>query len=65
MTSLAWERRRGSATRFWKAYRSHRAGLYGLAGLALIALLALTAPWTVGADVQSVIRMTTVESQPP
>ncbi|MEU4081977.1 ABC transporter permease [Streptomyces venezuelae] len=54
--ALRWERRRTSAARFWKAYRTHRAGLYGLAGLALIAVLALTAPLLVGADVQSVTR---------
>ena len=35
MTSLAWQRRGASATRFWQQYRAQRAGLYGLAGLAL------------------------------
>ncbi|MFE0776150.1 ABC transporter permease [Streptomyces sp. NPDC058861] len=52
--SLARQRRKASAVRFWKRYRTHRAGLYGLAGLVLIALLALAAPLLVGADVQSV-----------
>ncbi|MER6694794.1 ABC transporter permease, partial [Streptomyces minutiscleroticus] len=52
--ALAWERRRHSAARFWRQYRTHRAGVVGLAALVLFALLALTAPLTVGADVQSV-----------
>ncbi|MDN3026539.1 ABC transporter permease [Streptomyces sp. S.PB5] len=52
--ALAWQRRRHSAARFWKQYRTHRAGVLGLAALALFALLALTAPLTVGSDVQSV-----------
>ncbi|MFJ9034194.1 ABC transporter permease [Streptomyces sp. NPDC102274] len=53
-SSLAWARRRGSVTRFWKEYRTHRAGLLGLAGLAFIALIALFAPLLVGDDVRSV-----------
>ncbi|MFJ6186387.1 ABC transporter permease [Streptomyces sp. NPDC092295] len=53
-SSLAWARRRGSVTRFWKEYRTHRAGLLGLAGLAFIALIALLAPLLVGGEVQSV-----------
>ncbi len=52
--ALAWERRRHSAARFWRQYRTHRAGVVGLAALVLFALLALAAPLTVGADVQSV-----------
>ncbi|MFI9603798.1 MULTISPECIES: ABC transporter permease [Streptomyces] len=52
--TLAWQRRRASALRFWREYRTHRAGLLGLAVLVLCALIALTAPLTVGADVQSV-----------
>lgn len=52
--ALAWQRRRHSAARFWKQYRTHRAGVFGLAALGLFALIALTAPLTVGSDVQSV-----------
>ncbi|MFE9768553.1 ABC transporter permease [Streptomyces sp. NPDC005808] len=52
--TLARQRRRASAARFWKQYRSHRAGVLGLAALGLFALVALTAPLTVGSDVQSV-----------
>ncbi|MEV8346189.1 ABC transporter permease [Streptomyces niveus] len=53
-SSLAWARRRGSVSRFWRQYRTHRAGLIGLAGLAVIALIALTSPLFIGGDVQSV-----------
>ncbi|WP_405930826.1 ABC transporter permease [Streptomyces sp. NBC_00827] len=52
--TLARQRRRASAARFWKQYRTHRAGVLGLAALGLFALVALTAPLTVGSDVQSV-----------
>ncbi|MEW2394656.1 ABC transporter permease [Streptomyces sp. NPDC046862] len=52
--ALARQRRRRSAARFWKRYRTHRAGLLGLAALALFALAALTAPLTVGSDVADV-----------
>ncbi|MEV6173359.1 ABC transporter permease [Streptomyces sp. NPDC051954] len=52
--TLAWQRRRDSAARFWKQYRTHRAGLLGLGALALFVVLALTAPLTVGSDVASV-----------
>ncbi|MDX3384828.1 ABC transporter permease [Streptomyces niveiscabiei] len=54
MTTLAWQRRRLGAVRFWNAYRTHRAGLSGLAALIAFALVALTAPLTVGADVTGV-----------
>ncbi|MEU6093697.1 ABC transporter permease [Streptomyces sp. NPDC047079] len=52
--ALAWQRRRHSAARFWKQYRTRRSGLLGLATLALFALVAVTAPLTVGSDVSSV-----------
>jgi peptide/nickel transport system permease protein len=52
--TLARQRRRASAARFWKQYSRHRAGLLGLAALVVFALLALTAPLTVGSDVSSV-----------
>ncbi|MGW4442714.1 ABC transporter permease [Streptomyces sp. NPDC004682] len=52
--TLAWQRRRRSALRFWRQYRTHRAGVLGLAALVLFALIALTAPLTVGADVARV-----------
>jgi peptide/nickel transport system permease protein len=52
--TLARQRRRRSAARFWKRYLTHRAGVLGLAALCLFALIALTAPLTVGSDVQSV-----------
>jgi peptide/nickel transport system permease protein len=52
--ALTWQRRRHSAARFWKQYRTHRAGVLGLAALTLFALIALTAPLTVGSDVRSV-----------
>ncbi|MEV6593356.1 ABC transporter permease [Streptomyces acidicola] len=52
--ALARQRRRHSAARFWKQYRTHRAGLLGLAALAFFALAALTAPLTVGSDVAGV-----------
>ncbi|MER5404733.1 ABC transporter permease [Streptomyces sp. NPDC002769] len=52
--TLARQRRRNSAVRFWRQYRTHRAGVLGLAALALFALIALTAPLTVGSHVQSV-----------
>ncbi|MFE5143441.1 ABC transporter permease [Streptomyces fagopyri] len=52
--TLARQRRRNSAVRFWRQYRTHRAGVLGLAALTLFALIALTAPLTVGSDVQSV-----------
>ncbi|KPI09347.1 ABC-type transporter, integral membrane subunit [Actinobacteria bacterium OK006] len=52
--ALAWQRRRHSAVRFWRQYRTHRAGVFGLAALSLFGLIALTAPLTVGSDVQSV-----------
>ncbi|MCH5672847.1 ABC transporter permease [Streptomyces gilvus] len=50
----AWQRRRRSAARFWRQYRTQRAGLVGLAALALFALVALTAPLTVGSGVTGV-----------
>ncbi|MFF9490523.1 ABC transporter permease [Streptomyces sp. NPDC014676] len=53
-SALAWQRRRASAVRFWRQYRTHRAGLFGLATLALFALLALAAPLVVGSDVADV-----------
>ncbi len=52
--SLARQRRRTSAARFWRQYRTHRAGLYGLAALVLIAATALAAPLLAGGDVQNV-----------
>ncbi|MCP9990552.1 ABC transporter permease [Streptomyces albogriseolus] len=52
--SLARRRRRDSAARFWRQYRTHRAGLFGLGALLLFALLALTAPLLVGSDVDDV-----------
>ncbi|MGW2230324.1 ABC transporter permease [Streptomyces formicae] len=52
--SLAWTRRRHSAARFWREYRTHKAGLFGLAVLAVIGLAAIFAPLLVGADAQSV-----------
>ncbi|QEU91467.1 ABC transporter permease [Streptomyces kanamyceticus] len=52
--SLAWTRRRHSAARFWREYRTHRAGLFGLAVLVLIGLAAIFAPLLVGSDAQSV-----------
>ncbi|MFF1381674.1 ABC transporter permease [Streptomyces sp. NPDC058308] len=52
--SLAWTRRRHSAARFWREYRTHKAGLLGLAALVLIALAAVFAPLLVGSDAQSV-----------
>ncbi|GAA0665995.1 ABC transporter permease [Streptomyces thermocarboxydovorans] len=52
--ALAWRRRRASAARFWRQYRTHRAGLFGLGALLLFALLALTAPLLVGSDVDNV-----------
>ncbi|MGV9423916.1 ABC transporter permease [Streptomyces sp. NPDC003656] len=52
--TLVWQRRRRSALRFWRQYRTHRAGVLGLAALVLFALIALTAPLTVGADVARV-----------
>ncbi|MFF2385071.1 ABC transporter permease [Streptomyces sp. NPDC058108] len=52
--TLARQRRRASAARFWRQYRTHRTGVLGLAALVLFALIALTAPLTVGSDVQSV-----------
>ncbi|MFI8229367.1 ABC transporter permease [Streptomyces sp. NPDC085900] len=51
---LAWQRRRLSAARFWRSYRTHRAGVIGLAALVLFALMALTAPLTVGSGVAGV-----------
>lgn len=41
--SLAWTRRRHSAVRFWREYRTHRAGLVGLSVLVLIGLAAVFA----------------------
>ncbi|MFD3559014.1 MULTISPECIES: ABC transporter permease [unclassified Streptomyces] len=52
--ALARARKRRSAARFWREYRTHRSGLWGLAGLILIALIAICAPLLVGADSQSV-----------
>ncbi|MFJ7074978.1 ABC transporter permease [Streptomyces sp. NPDC098781] len=52
--ALARQRRRRSAARFWKQYRTHRAGVVGLAALTLFALIALSAPLTVGSDVDNV-----------
>ncbi|MBT3166177.1 ABC transporter permease [Streptomyces sp. Vc74B-19] len=52
--AMAWQRRRASAARFWRQYRTHRAGLFGLGVLTLFVLLALTAPLLVGSDVADV-----------
>ncbi|MYQ80526.1 MULTISPECIES: ABC transporter permease [unclassified Streptomyces] len=52
--SLARARKRQSAARFWREYRTHKGGMWGLAGLILIALIALAAPQLVGTDSQSV-----------
>ncbi|MEU8295506.1 ABC transporter permease [Streptomyces pseudogriseolus] len=52
--SLARRRRRASAARFWRQYRTHRAGLFGLGTLLLCALSALAAPLLVGSDVDDV-----------
>ncbi|WP_405661845.1 ABC transporter permease [Streptomyces sp. RK9] len=54
--ALAWTRRRHSAARFWREYRTHRAGVVGLVALVLIALAAVFAPLLVGADAQSVTQ---------
>ncbi|AZM59740.1 MULTISPECIES: ABC transporter permease [unclassified Streptomyces] len=51
---LAWQRRRASAARFWRQYRTHRAGVLGLSTLALFVLLAVAAPLLVGSDVADV-----------
>ncbi|MDN3272147.1 ABC transporter permease [Streptomyces sp. MA15] len=51
--SLA-RRRRDSAARFWRQYRTHRAGLFGLGALLLFALPAVGAPLLVGSDVDDV-----------
>jgi peptide/nickel transport system permease protein len=52
--ALAWTRRRHSAARFWREYRTHRAGLFGLAALVVIALIAVFAPLIAGTDAQNV-----------
>jgi peptide/nickel transport system permease protein len=52
--ALARARRRHSAARFWREYRTHRAGLFGLAALVVITLIAVCAPLLVGSDAQSV-----------
>ncbi|MFF0110271.1 ABC transporter permease [Streptomyces hirsutus] len=52
--TLAWRRRRASAARFWRQYRTHRSGVVGLAALLLFALAAVTAPLLVGSDVDNV-----------
>ncbi|WP_372347781.1 ABC transporter permease [Streptomyces sp. KL116D] len=52
--ALARARKRRSAARFWKSYRSHKGGLWGLGLLILIALVAILAPVLVGEDSQSV-----------
>ncbi|GAB2771762.1 ABC transporter permease [Streptomyces chlorus] len=52
--TLAWRRRRASAARFWRRYRTHRSGVVGLAALLLFALAALTAPLLAGSDVDNV-----------
>ncbi|MCQ4214340.1 ABC transporter permease [Streptomyces longispororuber] len=52
--ALARARKRQSAARFWKSYRSHKGGLWGLGLLFLIALVAILAPVLVGEDSQSV-----------
>ncbi|MFK0102376.1 MULTISPECIES: ABC transporter permease [unclassified Streptomyces] len=52
--SLARARKRQSAARFWREYRTHKGGMWGLGGLIVIALIALAAPQLVGADSQSV-----------
>ncbi|MGQ4488057.1 ABC transporter permease [Streptomyces sp. SAS_281] len=52
--ALARARKRQSAARFWREYRTHKGGLWGLGGLVLIALVALAAPQLVGADSESV-----------
>ncbi|MCT7355933.1 ABC transporter permease [Streptomyces sp. 15-116A] len=52
--ALARQRRRRSAARFWREYRTHRAGVFGLGALLLFALLALAAPLLVGSDVDNV-----------
>ncbi|HEU4895781.1 MAG TPA: ABC transporter permease, partial [Acidimicrobiia bacterium] len=44
MTSLAMQRRRATAGRLWKQFRSSRQGLLGLAVLLLFIALALAAP---------------------
>ncbi|QCX79493.1 Glutathione transport system permease protein GsiD [Streptomyces sp. YIM 121038] len=54
--ALTWARRRHSAARFWREYRTHRAGLFGLAVLVLISLAAVFAPLLVGSDADSVTR---------
>lgn len=64
-SSLSWARRRDSAARFWRSYRTHRAGLFGLGALVLIALVALAAPLLVGADVQSVTNAPGTALEPP
>ncbi|PNV32426.1 ABC transporter permease [Streptomyces sp. DH-12] len=52
--SLARRRRRDSAARFWRQYRTHRAGLFGLGALLLFALPAVGAPLLVGSGVDDV-----------
>ncbi|MEV8321161.1 ABC transporter permease [Streptomyces sp. NPDC059900] len=52
--ALARARRRHSAARFWREFRTHRAGLVGLGALVVIALIAVFAPVLVGSDAQSV-----------
>ncbi|MEV7020031.1 ABC transporter permease [Streptomyces sp. NPDC093991] len=52
--ALARRRRRDSAARFWRQYRTHRAGLFGLGALLLFALPAVGAPLLVGSGVDDV-----------
>ncbi|MFV0133327.1 ABC transporter permease [Streptomyces sp. HMX87] len=52
--ALARRRRRASAARFWRQYRTHRTGVFGLAVLTLFALAALGAPLLAGSDASGV-----------
>src|SRR3954471_22876603 len=63
--SIAWTRRRQSASRFWSSFRTQKAGVIGLAILLLAVLLAVVAPLFIDAGVTNVVSGTRAKLAPP
>ncbi len=63
--SIAWERRRRAAGRFWGQFRHDRAGMFGLGILVVFVLVAVLAPVLADSDGLLVTRATAPSLAPP
>jgi peptide/nickel transport system permease protein len=63
--SAAWTRRRASAARVWRQFRTERSGVVGLTILIVVAVLAIAAPLLADSDGLDVTKATGVPLSPP